>query len=88
MTSPWLGVCKLPPLTRGARTTQARSDILIPLSSHHAIALDQLANAVIQRPLGLEARLPQPLARHDVVALVGVLADLGEMDEEARHVLA
>src|SRR5205814_3406848 len=53
----------------------------------HPVALEQLADAVVEGAPRLEARLAQPPARDDVVALVGILADGGEVDVEVRHVL-
>src|SRR4051794_25446968 len=53
----------------------------------HAVAFEQFLDAVVQRPSRLEARLAQPLVRHDVIPLVRVLADRREVDVEVRYVL-
>src|SRR5262249_37558175 len=48
--------------------------VLAGCSPFHAIALEQLLNAVVQGPPRLEACLAQPLVRDDVVPLIRVLA--------------
>ena len=53
----------------------------------HGVGLEQFPNPLVQRPPRHEPRLVQPPAGDDVVPLVPVLADRGEMDVEVRHVL-
>src|SRR5438309_2167836 len=55
-------------------------------STHHAIALEQLADALVERAPGDESGPTQPFAGDDVIALVGILADGAEVDVERRHV--
>src|SRR5690349_10426267 len=51
------------------------------------VALDQLADPALEAPLGLEPGGAEALVRHDVVALVRVLADRRLEVDEARHEL-
>ena len=54
-------------------------------TAEHAVTLDQLRNAVVDRSPGLEAGFAQALVRDDVIALVGVAADLSEVDVEIGY---
>src|SRR5689334_15449130 len=68
------------PMSRG-------SDVAVAAVAQDRVALDQLADAAVEPPLGAEARACEPRVRHDVVALVRVLADRRLDVHEARHVL-
>src|SRR5438046_973491 len=90
MRVPWFTCCRW----RVWRILPSRSSFMTRLSDvrestapKQAIALQELADAAVERALRLEARLAEPLVRHDVVALVGVGPDGREVDVELRDVL-
>src|SRR5438132_1360991 len=53
----------------------------------HRIALEQLANTLIERALRPEAGLAKTLTRHDVIPPVGVVANGSEVDVKPGHML-
>ena len=57
-------------------------------SPHHAIGLHQFPDAGIQRTVRRHPRVAELGARHNIVALIGIAADVGEMNHEPRDVVA
>ena len=51
------------------------SNICVDTIMEHGIALDELANPAIKRPVGPESGRRDPRIRDQVIALIGVLAD-------------
>src|SRR5579864_1870250 len=70
-----------------ARARAGRSDILERTPRQHPVALEQLADPLLQGAPGLKPRLAQALIGDDVVALVRIMPDRGELDVEVGHLL-
>src|ERR1700690_3420124 len=62
------------------------SDVLEAAAAEHPVSLEELLDSVVEAAFRLETGLPEALVGDDVVALVRVASDLGEMDVETRHV--
>src|SRR6516225_12406288 len=64
----------------------ARSHVAVSRPREHLIALNQLLDTVVERELGLETCGLDLRVRHDVVALVWVLGDVGLRAHKAWNV--
>ena len=86
-----LGLFRRVNITEVAHGEERRRDLLVTVeeASMTTIAYGggPIHLAVVERALGGKTGVAQSLVRHDVVALVGILTDRGEVNVEVRHVL-
>src|SRR5687768_4098640 len=69
------------------RRKRARSDVAVTGIADHREALDELRDSRMQRHLRLVAGRLDLFVRHDVVALVRILADRRFQNDEVGHLL-
>src|SRR6185295_20292022 len=63
------------------------SGIAVSSQGECPIGFDKFGNSNIDTATRFETRLAQTLVRDDVIPLVGILADLGVVNEKLRYVL-